>query len=161
MFSSKKRPRVIRILHSIGGFLPSISVAVVILCRTRVPPTVHHSLWCHPACSQKSMNRTHQSPQTHPQRTLFYIESEVDLCRFLLCGMAHPLAYSIEHLQCWTLLDNTPNILCLPQRCPHNTVELRGPPHIGGPNPPSKPQIQNTHKEIWLFEPNMLILDVW
>jgi hypothetical protein len=36
-----------------------------------------------------------------------------------------------------------------------------GPPRAGGSNPPSKPQIQNTHNKIWLFEPNLLNLDVW
>jgi hypothetical protein len=40
-------------------------------------------------------------------------------------------------------------------------VELRGPPDVGVPIPPSKPQIQNTHEFFWLFEPNRLNLDVW
>jgi hypothetical protein len=39
-------------------------------------------------------------------------------------------------------------------------VELRGPPRIGGPITPSKPQIQNTYKKIWLFQPNLLSLDI-
>jgi hypothetical protein len=34
-------------------------------------------------------------------------------------------------------------------------------PCIGGPIPPSKPKIQNTHKNIWLFEPKSLNLGVW
>jgi hypothetical protein len=118
----KKCPWVTRILCSIGGFLPSISVAAVIPCRTRVPPTVHHRLRWYPACSKKSINRTHQSPQTHPQRTLLYIELEVNLCRFLLCGMVHPLVNSIKRLQCWRLPDNTPDIQYLPQRCLYNAA---------------------------------------
>jgi hypothetical protein len=40
-------------------------------------------------------------------------------------------------------------------------VELWGPPRIGGPIPPSKPQIQNTHEIFWLFESKLLNLDVW
>jgi hypothetical protein len=40
-------------------------------------------------------------------------------------------------------------------------VELWGPPHVGGPILPSKPQIQNTHEIFWLFEPKHLNLDVW
>jgi hypothetical protein len=72
----KKRLWVIRILCSIGGFLPSISVAAVIPCRTQVPPMIHHPFRCHPACSQKSINRANKSPQTHPQRTFLCIELE-------------------------------------------------------------------------------------
>jgi hypothetical protein len=40
-------------------------------------------------------------------------------------------------------------------------VELWGPPRIGGPIPPSKPWIQNTHQKVLFFEPNLLNLDVW
>jgi hypothetical protein len=40
-------------------------------------------------------------------------------------------------------------------------VELWGPPRVGGPIPPSMPQIQNTHKKNWLLEPKLLNLDVW
>jgi hypothetical protein len=41
---------------------------------------------------------------------------------------------------------------------PGGTMSSR---RVGGPLPPSKPQIQNTHKEIWLFEPNLLNLNFW
>jgi hypothetical protein len=30
-----------------------------------------------------------------------------------------------------------------------------------GPIPPSKPKIQNTHKNIWFLEPKLLNLGVW
>jgi hypothetical protein len=40
-------------------------------------------------------------------------------------------------------------------------VELWGPPRVGGPIPPSKLQIQNTHKKCWLLKPKRLNLDVW
>jgi hypothetical protein len=40
-------------------------------------------------------------------------------------------------------------------------VELWGPPRIGGPIPPSQPQIQNTHQKIWLLQPKWLNLVVW
>jgi hypothetical protein len=92
----KKRPRVTRILRSTGGFLPSISVAAVIPCHIQRAPTIHDLLRCHPARSQKSINRVHQFPQTHPQRTLLCIKLEVDLHHFLLCGMAHPLAIPLS-----------------------------------------------------------------
>jgi hypothetical protein len=35
------------------------------------------------------------------------------------------------------------------------------PPRIGGPIPPSKPQIQSTYKKNWLLEQKQLNLDVW
>jgi hypothetical protein len=35
-------------------------------------------------------------------------------------------------------------------------VELWGPPYNGGPIPPSKHQIQNTHENFWLFEAKLL-----
>jgi hypothetical protein len=31
----------------------------------------------------------------------------------------------------------------------------------GGPIPPSKPKIQNTHKNIWFLEPKLLNLGIW
>jgi hypothetical protein len=34
------------------------------------------------------------------------------------------------------------------------------PPCVGGPIPPSKPKIQNTHKNIWFLEPKLLNLGV-
>jgi hypothetical protein len=43
---------------------------------------------------------------------------------------------------------------------PH-PVELRGPPRLKIPIPPSNPQILNTHKEIWDQNELRLILDVW
>jgi hypothetical protein len=35
------------------------------------------------------------------------------------------------------------------------------PPCVGGPIPPSKPRIRNTHKKYWLFESEWLKLDAW
>jgi hypothetical protein len=40
-------------------------------------------------------------------------------------------------------------------------VELRGPPRLKTPIPPSNPQILNTHKEILIQIEFILILDVW
>jgi hypothetical protein len=40
-------------------------------------------------------------------------------------------------------------------------MELRGPPRLKTPIPPSNPQILNTHKEIWDQNEIGLILDVW
>jgi hypothetical protein len=40
-------------------------------------------------------------------------------------------------------------------------VELRGPPHLRTPIPPSNSQILNTHKEIFIQIKFILILDVW
>jgi hypothetical protein len=40
-------------------------------------------------------------------------------------------------------------------------VELRGPPRLKTPIPPSDPQILNTHKEIFFQIEFILILDVW
>jgi hypothetical protein len=39
-------------------------------------------------------------------------------------------------------------------------VELRGPPCLGTPIPPSNPPILNTHKEIFIQIEFVLILDV-
>jgi hypothetical protein len=39
--------------------------------------------------------------------------------------------------------------------------ELRGPPHLKTPIPPSNPQILNTHKGIFMKIEFILILDVW
>jgi hypothetical protein len=39
-------------------------------------------------------------------------------------------------------------------------VELRGPPSLRTPIPPSNPQILNTHKDIWVENELVLILDV-
>jgi hypothetical protein len=40
-------------------------------------------------------------------------------------------------------------------------VELRGPPWLRTPIPPSNPQSLNTHKDIFIQIKFMLILDVW
>jgi hypothetical protein len=40
-------------------------------------------------------------------------------------------------------------------------VELRGPPHLETPIPPSNPQILNTYKQIFIQNDLTLILDVW
>jgi hypothetical protein len=40
-------------------------------------------------------------------------------------------------------------------------VELRGPPRLGFPIPPSNPGILNTHKELFIHNESILILDVW
>jgi hypothetical protein len=40
-------------------------------------------------------------------------------------------------------------------------VELRGPPRLGTPIPPSNPRILNTHKEIFIQIEFILILEVW
>jgi hypothetical protein len=40
-------------------------------------------------------------------------------------------------------------------------VELRGPPHLRTPIPPSNSQILNTHKEIFIRIKFILILEVW
>jgi hypothetical protein len=118
----KTSPRVVRILHSSGERLPSTSVAAVRPCHTRLQSMVPHPLWWHPACSQISINMAHQSPQTHLQRTLLCIELEVDLCRFLMCCMAHALANPTERLQRWALPDETPDIHYLFQQCPHSVA---------------------------------------
>jgi hypothetical protein len=39
-------------------------------------------------------------------------------------------------------------------------VELRDPPRLRTPIPHSNPQISNTHKEIWVQNELVLILDV-
>jgi murein endopeptidase len=41
------------------------------------------------------------------------------------------------------------------------SVELRGPPRLRTPIPPSNLQILNTHKEIFMKIEFILILDVW
>jgi hypothetical protein len=40
-------------------------------------------------------------------------------------------------------------------------VELRGPPCLGTPIPPSNPRSLNTHKQIFIQIEFILILDVW
>jgi hypothetical protein len=40
-------------------------------------------------------------------------------------------------------------------------MELRGPPGLGTPIPPSNPWILNTHKEIFIQNDITLFLDVW
>jgi hypothetical protein len=40
-------------------------------------------------------------------------------------------------------------------------MELRDPPRLGTPIPPSNPWILNTHKEIFIQNNLTLILDVW
>jgi hypothetical protein len=40
-------------------------------------------------------------------------------------------------------------------------VELRGPPRLGTPIPPSNPWILNSHKEIFIQIEFIIILDVW
>jgi hypothetical protein len=40
-------------------------------------------------------------------------------------------------------------------------MELRGPPRLRTPIPPSNPQISNTHKKISIKNELVLILDVW
>jgi hypothetical protein len=40
-------------------------------------------------------------------------------------------------------------------------VELRGPPCLGIPIPPSNPRILKTYKEIFIQNEFILFLDVW
>jgi hypothetical protein len=44
---------------------------------------------------------------------------------------------------------------------PPPLVELRGPPCLGTPIPPSNPRILNTYNEISIQIEFILILDVW
>jgi hypothetical protein len=56
------------------------------------------------------------------------------------------------------LMKNTPRTLGVNNPA---LLELRGPPHLGTPIPPSNPRILNTHKEIFIQNDITLFLDVW